>query len=306
MLSDARSDALGLAGPVIVTGANGFIGRHLCRHLAASGVDIHAVVRETTSRTVRFPTGVTVHAVRDATVEYPAVAAEVRPQVVFHLATLFAARHAASEIVRMIDANVAFGTVVCDASSQGGARVVHTTSAWQHYGGGAYSPVSLYAATKQALCDVITYFAEVEGLFAREVCLFDTYGPDDDRKKLVSVLLEAASTGARLPMSSGHQLTDLTHVEDVVAALVHVAVGDPPPTRLVARSGQPLSIRALVGLVEQVTGRSVNAEWNVLDARPREMTDDWPVEAALTRWRPLVNLPAGLAQLWAERTHERD
>jgi nucleoside-diphosphate-sugar epimerase len=186
---------------------------------------------------------------------------------VFHLATLFAPRHAASEIVRMVDANVAFGTVVCDASSQGDARLVHTTSAWQHYGSAAYSPVSLYAATKQAFCDIVTYFVEAEGLRAGEVCLFDTYGPDDDRNKLVSVLLDRAATGASLPMSSGHQLTDLTHVDDVVAALVHAACSEPPPRRLVARSGQPRSIRALVELVEQVTGRHIDAQWDVRDAR---------------------------------------
>ena len=110
------TDSAVLTGPVVVTGANGFIGRHLCRHLAAAGVDVHAVVRESTARPVRFPTGVAVHVVLDATAEYPAIATALRPDVVFHLATLLAPRHAASEIVRMVDANVAFGTVVCDVA----------------------------------------------------------------------------------------------------------------------------------------------------------------------------------------------
>lgn len=34
-----------LSGPVVVTGANGFVGTHLCRDLAARGVDVVAVVR---------------------------------------------------------------------------------------------------------------------------------------------------------------------------------------------------------------------------------------------------------------------
>jgi len=288
-------------GPVLVTGANGFIGRHLCSSLAAAGEDVHGVVRATSSRVVTHRPEVTIHHLEDSNAEYAAVADAVQPAVVFHLATLFAPRHEPSEIDAMIDANVTFGTAVADAAARGGARLVHTTSAWQHYAGAEYSPVSLYAATKQALCDIVRYFSEVEGLMANEVCLFDTYGPRDDRKKLVWLLLEHAASGAPLPMSSGHQLVDLTHVDDVVAALVQVAMGPPAGERLVARSGSPLTIRALAAVIEQVTGRAIDARWGERPMRPREMEGDWAVSGAATSWRPRIDLAAGVAQLWDER-----
>jgi len=294
------------AGPVIVTGANGFIGRHLCSHLAAAGENVHAIVRATSSRVVAHRPEVTIHTLRDSNAEYAAVADAVQPAVVFHLATLFAVHHEPAEIARMIDANVTFGTTVADSAVRDGARLVHATSAWQHFAGAEYSPVSLYAATKQALCDIIQYFTETEGLVADEVCLFDTYGPRDDRKKLMWLLMEHAASGAPLPMSSGHQLVDLTHVSDVVAALVQAATGAPLGARLVARSGSPLTIRALVALVEQVTGRKIHARWGERPARPREMEDDWVVPGATTSWRPQIDLTTGVADLWYERMGRRD
>jgi nucleoside-diphosphate-sugar epimerase len=107
-------------------------------------------------------------------------------------------------------------------------------------------------------------------------------------------------------MSSGHQLVDLTHVDDVVAALVHVARGAPLGARLVARSGSPLTIRALAALVEQVTGRTIDTRWDERPARPREMEEDWAVPGAATSWRPQVDLTAGVAELWDERMAPRD
>lgn len=288
------------AGPVLVTGASGFIGRHLCNHLAAAGEDVHAVVRAASSRVVAHRPGVVIHTLQDPSAEYPAIADAVQPAVVFHLATHFTPRHEPTEIAPMVDVNVTFGTTVADAAAQGGARLVHATSAWQHYAGSEYSPVSLYAATKQALCDIIQYFTESEGLIANEVCLFDTYGPRDDRKKLMWLLLEHAANGAPLPMSSGRQLVDLTHVADVVSALVHAATVPPLGARLVARSGRPLTVRALAALVEQVTGRTINARWDVLPARPREMEKDWVVTGAATSWRPQIDLTTGVAELWGE------
>lgn len=295
------ADRGSFAGPVLVTGANGFIGRHLCGHLAAAGEDVHAIVRTASSRVVVHHPGVTIHTLQDSTAQYPAVAASVQPAVVFHLATLFAPRHWPSDIARMVEANVTFGTTVAEAAASDGARLVHATSAGQHYAGAEYSPVSLYAATKQALCDIIRYFTEEAGLQASEVCLFDTYGPGDDRKKLIWLLLEHAASGTQLPMSSGHQLVDLTHVDDVVAALVQVATDPPLGARLVARSGSPLTIRGLAALVEQVTGRKVDTRWDERPVRPREMEEDWVVSGAATSWRPRIDLVTGLAQLWAER-----
>ncbi|MEP7018973.1 MAG: NAD(P)-dependent oxidoreductase [Actinomycetota bacterium] len=298
-------DVYGFAGPIIVTGANGFIGRHLCSRLAAAGEEVHAVVRSHSTRVVTQPPGVVVHSLRDSTAEYASVADAVQPAVVFHLATFFAPRHQPSEIARMVEANVTFGASVADATARSGARLVHTTSAWQHYGGADYSPVSLYAATKQALCDLIQHFTESEGLVAQEVCLFDTYGPRDDRKKLMSLMLDHAASGEALPMSSGRQLVDLTHVDDVVGALLQVASGHPLGARLVARGGKPLTIRGLATLVERVTGRSIDARWGVRPARPREMEEDWIISGAATPWRPQIDLATGVARLWDARTSAR-
>ena len=294
-------DGRRFAGPVLVTGANGFIGRHLCSQLAADGENVHAVVRASSSRAVAHSREVTIHTLRDPISDYSAAAYSVQPTVVFHLATLFQPRHRPNEIARMVEDNITFGTTVADSATRTGARLIHVTSAWQHYAGAEYSPVSLYAATKQALCDIIRYFTEAEGLISNEVCLFDTYGPRDDRKKLVWLLLDHAASGEPLPMSSGHHLIDLTHVDDVVAALVQVATGPTFETRLVVRSGNPMTIRALAALVERVTGHTIDTRWDQQPARPREMQENWDVPGASTSWRPKIDLTTGVARLWDER-----
>jgi nucleoside-diphosphate-sugar epimerase len=261
----------------LVTGATGFIGSHLVRTLAEAGRPVHALVRN----------GLDVTAI-----------AEVRPDVVVHLATRFVAEHQPGEVREMIDANVTFATMVAEASLGVGARLVNATSAWQHHGGADYSPVSLYAATKQAFVDVLAHY-EAAGLRTAEVCLFDTYGPGDTRHKLVWLLLDAARTGAPLRLGSGRQLIDLTHVDDVVDALILASSGDVDGARLVGRSGLPLTVRELVALVEEVSGRRLAVEWAARPDRPREMYTDWAVAGAETTWRPRVELADGLARLWA-------
>lgn len=283
---------------VLVTGGTGFIGRHLVRALAADGNDVHVLTRATSQRRPQAPGGITVHALPRPSVDVAGVIDEIAPTTVFHLATHFVARHRPDELADMVDSNVTLGTVVAEGAVRVGARLVHATSAWQHFEGAEYSPVSLYAAMKQAFVDVLRYFQEVEALDTREVCLFDTYGPDDDRGKLVGAILGAARKGTALTMSSGKQLVDLTYVTDVVAALRAADVHDGPVTRLVARSGSPVTVRELVELVEDVTGRTLDVTWGAREDRPREMTQDWLVASDDIGWRPQVPLRDGLSALW--------
>ena len=274
---------------VLVTGATGFIGSHLVRALAAAGQSVHALVRSDAD----LGPHVMVHRLTDpfTTVD------DVRPDVVIHLATRFAAQHDPGELRQMIEANVTFATMVAEATLRVGARLVHATSAWQHYEGAEYSPVSLYAATKQAFVDVLAHY-RAAGLRTAEVCLFDTYGPGDTRRKLVWLLLDAARTGRPVQLGSGRQLIDLTHVGDVVAAFTLANRGDLDGKRLVARSGRTVTVRDLAALVEEVTGHRLDVEWGARQDRPREMYTDWAVPGAATAWRPRVELADGLTALW--------
>jgi len=268
---------------VVVTGATGFVGRSVVSELTARGCAVHAVGRETSSL---------------APTEVLARVRTLAPDVVVHLATHFLAAHAPDDIPDLVRANVEWGTVVAEAASASGARLVTIESAWQHVGGAAYRPVSLYAATKQAFADVCRYYADVRGLDVRAVTLFDTYGPADVRPKLVPTLLRAARAGTTVDMSDGEQLIDLTYVADVARGIADVALADAAPAASVLRSWTPVTVRELVTRVETVTGRPIDVRWGVRAARPREMREDWVFGDPLAGWSPVVPLADGLQAAW--------
>ncbi len=100
-----------------------------------------------------------------------------------------------------------------------GLRFVNTGTVWQHFDAAPYSPVSLYAATKQAFADILVFYGEVAGLSVHTIELMDTYGRDDPRAKLIPFLLRAGAEGTTVEMTDGTQLIDLVHVDDAVGAL---------------------------------------------------------------------------------------
>ena len=278
----------------LVTGATGFVGTALVRRLVADGWDVDALVR---TDTASLPEGVRHRVIPDSVDGMIELVADLDPTHCFHLATAFRGVHTPADITPMIDANLGFGTLVAEACARiPNLRFVNTATVWQHFDAAPYSPVSLYAATKQAFADLLVFYTEVEGLAVHTLELTDTYGPDDPRPKLIPVLLRAGAEGTRLEMTDGTQLIDLVHVEDAVGALLATAAAPPGPS-YGARGDGAITLRELVDRFQAATGLTLNVAWGARPSRPREMLRPWMTAAPPPEWSPQIRLDDGLRAL---------
>lgn len=292
---------------VLVTGATGFVGRHLTRSLVARGVEVVALVRPGSPRPV--PDGVHAVPVPVRAEDLASVVRDASPQVCVHLATRFLARHRPDDVAEMLTTNVVFGARLAEALvAAGGAPIIDVGSVWQYVDGAAYRPANLYAASKQAFADLLVAYSLRQGLPVVRVILTDTYGPGDDRPRLVPLLLRAAASGEDLALSSGTQLIDIVHIDDVVAAFALLSDGlvdDVSPivaatdgtTRFGVSSGRAITVRELAATVERVAGRTLAARWGEQPDREVEMREPWDPGPPVPGWSPRITLEDGLAAL---------
>jgi nucleoside-diphosphate-sugar epimerase len=283
----------------LVTGATGFIGRHLVRHLHDAGWEVAVLLRresQSTSATAQsfLYTGKTAEVMR--------AIADFQPDTVFHLASLFLAQHTAEQIEPLISSNVLLGTQLLEAMRAAGTHsLVNAGTAWQNFAGDAYLPVNLYAATKQAFEDVLLYYLETGAMRAVTLKLFDSYGPGDTRRKLLRLLLDSLRSGEPLAMSGGEQVLDLVQVDDICRAFLRAAelAADPsqPANAVYAVSGgQRRTLRAVVQTLEQVAGRSLPIIWGARTYREREVMLPW-AGPSVPGWQPCISLESGLRAL---------
>lgn len=272
----------------LLTGVTGFIGGNLARRLLASGWTVHALVRAS-SDTAALPGDIRLHVRDDGAGPLTEIVAAAAPDVVFHLASLYLADHKPEQVGGLVASNILLPALLAEAMTAAGAtRLVDTGTAWQHFGGGGYDPVNLYAATKQACQDVLRYYHAARGLSVVTLKLFDTYGAGDTRRKLVQLLVDAAESGEPLGMSPGEQIIDLTHVADVVDAFV--AAGD----RLLSSetaideeylvSGDRINVRDLADLVGRALDKPIDARFGARPYRAREMMVPPQATLALPGW----------------------
>lgn len=285
----------------LVTGASGFVGSHLARRLVEEGWEVHVLLRAGSSLAPLAPIldRLTLHRSSGATAELTEIVRAAAPDAVFHLAAVFLAQHKPEEIENLIEANILFPTRLLEAMAANGVRLlVNTGTAWQHFENRAYDPVNLYAATKQAFETLLAYYVNALGFSVATLALFDTYGPDDPRPKLMSALWKAAASGQALSMSGGEQLLDMVYIDDVVAAYLATerALRDAGPVQLHygVSSGAPLRLKDLVATFEAALGARVNVGWGERPYRPRETMQAWTDFTAPPGWQPRMPLAEGL------------
>ena len=297
---------------VLLTGGAGFLGSHLTRACLQEDWQVGVIYQPQggISQIEELGSQISVYPVNGQTEQVLDIIEQFQPDLVFHLASVFLAQHSPKDILMLVDSNIAFGTQILEAMALNNVPyLVNTGTSWQHYLDEEYNPVNLYAATKKAFEDILEYYIQAGGVKAISLKLFDTYGPADPRHKLFQVLASAAREGSRLEMSPGEQLLDLVYIDDVVNAFIIAAkrLFDgkvQAHERYAVSSGQPIRLRELVEIYQQVTGRTLDIAWGGNPYREREMMTPWSRGEQLPGWEPVIGYEEGIKLIWDQMDDE--
>lgn len=127
-------------------------------------------------------------------------------------------------------------------------------------------PLNFYAATKKAN-DIFYQFYSNKKSSLISLKIFDTYGPDDKRKKFLNDLLNSYKKNKILKITAGKQYLDYVHINDLCSLILKV-INDINTKKLIGfktftvSSKKPLRLIDLVKTLNKILNRNLKVKIN--------------------------------------------
>jgi NAD dependent epimerase/dehydratase len=312
---------------VLVTGAGGFIGSHLCEVLVERGATVRALCRYTSRRDEGNLTQLD-PAVRDTlTVEF----GDLRDgdfagrlvkgtDAVFHLGASISVPYSfvAPREVVMTNVEGTLNMLQAAVDHEVGSYVQMSSS--EVYGTAQYTPIderhpldaqSPYAASKVGADKLTESFHLSFSLPAVVARPFNTYGPRQSLRAVIPTVISQALAGGTLKLGALSPTRDFVFVRDTVDGLIRLATTPEAAggTYNIA-TGVDISVADVVRVVGEILGRELEVEGRQEERmRPEksevhQLLGDATRLRELTGWAPQTDLRDGLAAVieWMKTT----
>lgn len=276
---------------VLLSGATGFLGRHLARALAARGHTVHAYRRRTSRVPEDLAGSVHWHPLPDA-IETPFVAVP-KPGAIIHCAARYGRQgEAASEL---IEANTLLPVRLRDLAAKHHLPLFLNTDT-------ILDPaLNAYALSKHQAGEWLRRGAAPPRVLNLRLQHF--YGPGDDPAKFIAAIIQqCAAHKHEILLTDGRQRRDFLFVDDAVAAFVvllesaEATAAGPAFVEYEVGSGEAVEVRAVVERIHALTRSRAVLKFGALPHRAGEpmLTQADTTALRALGWQPRVPLDEGL------------
>lgn len=303
---------------VLVTGAGGFIGSHLCEALVAGGATVRAFVRYN-SRNDRGLLEMLPDAVKG---EIECVAGDLKDseairratrgcQVVFHLGALISIPYSYVHPLDYVQTNMVGSANVFNAALDLGVEKLVHTSTSEVYGTAQFVPISEvhplgaqspYAASKIGSDQLALSYHRSFDLPVTVLRPFNTFGPRQSARAVIPTIITQALTQDQVRLGALHPTRDLTYVKDTVGGFIRIAEADNTVGEVVSiGTGREVTIGELAEKITSMVGCSVGITVDQVRVRPEKseverLLCDNTKARQLMGWEPRYTLEAGLSE----------
>jgi len=287
-------------GPILVTGAAGFIGFHVAKRLLRDGHDVVGLDnmnayydpalkearRAELAKSNRFRFIKLDLADRDG---MAALFKEHRFPYVVHLAAQAGVRHSLVDPFAYVDANLTGFTTILEGCRHNGCRHLLYASSSSVYGSNTKMPfsvhenvdhpLSLYGASKKANELMSHAYAHLFGLPVTGLRFFTVYGPWGRPDMAMWIFAKAIMAGESIKLfNNGNMRRDFTYVDDVVESVVRLvdrppvgnqeySTASPDPGSSIAPwrvynigNNKPVELLEVVRILEETIGKKAKRE----------------------------------------------
>lgn len=283
---------------ILVTGAAGFIGSHLCRRLSMCGAEVHGASRKILPKEEGFLRWWQGDLADILTVRN--LLTSIKPDTIFHLASHVVGSRSLELVLPTFSSNLMSVVNLLTAATEIGCERIVLTGSLEEPDlcNSETVPSSPYAAAKWASSAYARMFHALYKTPVSIARLFMVYGPgQQDLQKLVPYVILSLLRREVPKLSSGKREVDWIYVEDVVDGLIAIAqTANRKGCTIDLGSGSLVPVRTVVQIITGMIDSEIVPSFGTIPDRPMEQVRVADTERTYSAigWKPTTSLEKGL------------
>lgn len=302
---------------VLITGAAGFIGSHLCERLLDEGLSVVGldnfddfydpqIKRDNISNCLKNKNFQLIEAdIRDSTAVDKAVGSV---EIIVHLAAKAGVRPSIAEPLLYSDVNINGTMVLLEAANKHKVGKFIFASSSSVYGNNEKVPfseddnvdfpISPYAATKKA-CELICHtYHHLYGIDLTCLRFFTVYGPRQRPDLAIHKFAKLIEQDKPIPVyGDGSMMRDFTYIDDIIDGIIAAMKKCEGFNIYNLGESQPVTVNDLISAIEKALGKTAIREY--LPLQPGDVNRTFADITKAARelgFNPSTPIPDGLAK----------
>jgi NAD dependent epimerase/dehydratase len=302
---------------VLVTGADGFIGSHLCELLVRRGYNVLALSQYNSFNNWGWIEDI------ECKNQLEIVSGDVRDSffcneitkdidIIFHLAALIAIPYSYVAPESYIDTNIRGTLNICQAARDNNCEKIIVTSTSEVYGTAQYVPMdenhptqpqSPYSASKIGADAIAMSFYNSFDLPVSIARPFNTYGPRQSARAVIPAIITQIASGVKeIELGDLSPTRDFNYVEDICNGFVSIAESKKTIGEVInIGSNKEISIGDTLRMINEIMGEDVSFITDKRRIRPKKsevyrLWCDNKKISSLTNFESKVEIKEGLTK----------
>ena len=209
---------------ILITGSTGFVGSNIVKLLTKKNVYIYDILRDKNKKNKKiiklknnknyFPIFYRKFNELEKKLK------KIKVDIVINCATYYTSKNDIKNIEKLIQANIIFCSIILEILKTKIKKFINFGSMMEYSHGNDFSPKNFYAISKYS-------FQKIEEFYKKnnpkikfyDLKLYETYGDNDKRKKIIPTIIKKHSQNKSINIVSKNLVMNFVHIESLMLAI---------------------------------------------------------------------------------------
>ena len=204
---------------------------------------------------------------------------------VIHCASHYVKHHNYEDIIKLSDSNITFGNIILEnLDKMKVKKFINFSTRWVNYNGKKNNSFNLYSTYKKNFNEIINFYKKkFKKIKFFNLVLFDTFGENDKRNKIISLLKTNYKKNKSTNIVSKRLFLNLLNILDIQNAINLILQKKIEPDTYVLKNKINYSMLDIVNKINKESSKKIKIKW----LSNKILKEKFYSYKQIKKWRPI-------------------